>query len=113
MTLHDSRVRLQHMLESAEQACSLVEGKSRPILDEDNVLSLAVVRLLEIIGEAANHIPEDIQTKFPDIPWANIISLRNRLVHGYDSIDTEILWQVLSHDLPILIQNLRSLISTL
>ncbi len=113
MTRHENLVRLQHMLESAEEACSLLAGKSRSTLEEDRVLSLAIVRLLEILGEAANHVSEDIQNKYPDIPWANIIGLRNRLIHGYDSVDFEILWQILSQDLPALLPNLRIMISTL
>jgi uncharacterized protein with HEPN domain len=55
------------------------------------MLALATVRLMEIIGEAANRIPHEERSKYPEIPWNQIISLRNRLIHGYDAIDYEIL----------------------
>ena len=76
------RIRLLHMLEHAREAVQLVEGRARTELDENRVLSLALVRLLEIIGEAAAGVSEESRSKFPGIPWAEIVGLRNRLIHG-------------------------------
>jgi uncharacterized protein with HEPN domain len=98
------------MLDHAREAVALVQGKRRVDLDSDRLLNLALVRLLEIIGEAANRIPE--QARYPQIPWPQIVSLRNRLIHGYDSVDFDILWQIVTEDLPPLIASLEGIVSS-
>jgi uncharacterized protein with HEPN domain len=95
------------MLDHALEAVAMVEGKTRGNLDKDRKLNLALVRLLEIIGEAATRIPKEDQTHYSDIPWSEIVSLRNRLIHGYDTVDFDILWQIMNHDLPELIKALK------
>ncbi len=100
------RIRLLHMLEHAREAIRLVEGRSRRDLDTDRVLSLALVRLLEIVGEAAANVSLEARTEHPTIPWSEIVGLRNRLIHGYDSVDLEILWRIIESDLPALVRNL-------
>ena len=102
------RVRLLHMLEHAREAIQLIEGRSRRDLDTDRVLSLALVRLLEIVGEAAAKVSPDARTKYSAVPWSEIVGLRNRLIHGYDSVDLEILWRIIESDLPALVGNLSS-----
>jgi uncharacterized protein with HEPN domain len=69
------------MLDHAREAMTLVQGKTRADLDADRLLNLALLRLLEIIGEAANRIPEEEQVRHPAIPWPQTVSLRNRLIH--------------------------------
>ena len=98
------------MLDSAKEALSLIEGKDRGCLDSDRLLGLALVRLLEVLGEAAGRIAKDYRSKHPQIPWMQIIGLRNRLIHGYDSVDMDILWNIVSKDLPPLIFNLEKII---
>jgi uncharacterized protein with HEPN domain len=71
----------------------MVRGKTRPDLDRDRLLNLALVRLLEIVGEAASRMPQEERARHPEIPWSDIVSLRNRLIHGYDEVDFDILWQ--------------------
>ena len=105
-------VRFRHILDHAREALDLVEGKSRADLDADRKLNLALVRLLEIVGEAAGRIPPAIYEKYPDVPWHEIISLRNRLIHGYDSVDFDILWQIVKNDLPPLIEKFEKIISS-
>ncbi len=105
-------IRLKHMLDYAGEAVDLIKGKTRADLDSDRLLGLALVRLMEIIGEAARRVSPECQLQHPSIPWAQIISLRNRLIHGYDSVDMDILWEILTRDLPILIQNLEKILST-
>jgi|SRR5579859_4257171 len=73
-------------------------------------LNLALVRLLEVVGEAASRTPTDERTQYPDIPWTQIVGLRNRLIHGYDSVDFDILWQIVTHDLPPLIAALEQIV---
>jgi uncharacterized protein with HEPN domain len=105
------RVRLDHMLEHAREAITLTRGKSRADLDRDRVLSLALVRLLEIVGEAAGRVSEEVHARHPEIPWPEIIGLRNRLVHGYDAGDYDILWQIINDDLPALVTMVETALS--
>lgn len=100
---------LRHMLDHSREVLALVQKRRRRELDEDRVLSLALVRLLEIIGEAENRISEDLRNRHPEIPWAQIISLRNRLIHGYDSVDMDILWEILQKDIPSLAAQLQKI----
>ncbi len=86
----------------------MVRGKTRADLDTDRKLNLALVRLLEIIGEAAGRISKEDRDRHSNIPWAEIVGLRNRLIHGYDEVDFDILWQIVTTDLPPLIRNLEN-----
>ena len=76
-------------------------------MDRDRLLELALVRLLEIVGEAASRVPGEDCARYPEIPWPQIVSLRNRLIHGYDAVDLDILWQITEYDLPPLIAALE------
>ena len=105
-----SAVRLRHMLDHAREAVSMVGGKTRADLDTDRQLNLALVRLLEIIGEAAGRISKEDRDLYSNIPWPEIVGLRNRLIHGYDEVDFDILWQIVTRDLPPLIKNLEKLV---
>ena len=91
------------MIDRAREALEMVEGRTRADLDRDRQLELSLVRLLEVIGEAANRVPRDVQARYPDIAWPEIIGLRNRLIHGYDSVDLDIVWQTVREDLAPLI----------
>lgn len=90
----------------------LVRGRPRADLDADHVLELALTRLLEIIGEAANRVSEDMQQQHPEIPWRQITGLRHRLIHGYDAVDLDILWDIVQYDLPPLIATLEEILQT-
>lgn len=103
-------VSLSQMRDAAQEALMLTHGRGRADLDADRMYSLAIVRLLEILGEAANRIPRESQAQYPAIPWPQIISLRNRLIHAYDQIDFDILWQILTRDLPPLCDELERMI---
>ena len=105
----DDSVRLRHMLDSAREAVELIHGKSRADLDTNRVLSLALVRLLEIVGEAASKVTTATREQTPDISWSQIVSLRHRLIHGYDTINMDILWKILTDDLPALIGQLQKI----
>jgi uncharacterized protein with HEPN domain len=105
------RVRLGHMLDHSREAITLSRGKTRVGLDNDRVLSLALVRLLEIVGEAAGRVSGEARAHHPEIPWPQIIGLRNRLVHGYDAVDYDILWQIITDDLPGLVDILETVLS--
>ncbi len=100
-------VRMRHMLDAATKAVSFVAGKSRTDLDTDEKLALALVRLVEIIGEAASKVSTETQNQFAMIEWRDIIGTRNRLIHAYDSVNLDILWQITRGDLPSLINKLQ------
>lgn len=105
----DDSVRINHMLEAARKAVKLIKGKSRHALDEDETLALAITRLLEIIGEAANGVSDSIHLAHPNIAWKEIIGARNHLIHGYFDVDYDIIWQILTSDLPPLISALEKI----
>ena len=90
MSKLDDDTRLRHMLDAAEQAQSFMQGRNREDLDDDSMLLLAVVKAIEIIGEAAAKVTRERQVATPQIPWPQIISMRNRLTNAYFDIDTEI-----------------------
>lgn len=110
MSGNDPLQPLRHMLDSAEEALSLIQGKTRKDLDDDRLLNLSLVRLLEIVGEAANRVSEEERLKYRSIPWQEIVGLRNRLIHGYDSVDMTIVWQILTRDLPPLVKELKRIL---
>lgn len=110
MTQHDSTARLGHMLRAAADAAEMADGASRNELDSDQKLRFALVHLLMIIGEAASRIPADDRQRFPAIPWAQVVGLRNRIVHGYFDVDLDIVWQIVEHDLPPLIAQLERIL---
>jgi len=111
MSDRDPTLTLQQILSHAKEALALARGKSRASLDDDRLLQLALVRLLEIIGEGASRVPDSLRAQCPQIPWKEIVSARNRLIHSYDSVDYDIVWQVVATDLPPLVAELEQLLS--
>ena len=100
MAKHDDQVTLRQMRDAARKALIIAKGHLRPDLDEDWVGTLALMQLLQIIGEAARRVSDRFRQDHPEIAWAQIIGLRNRLIHGYDTVDLDRLWQVMTTDLP-------------
>lgn len=106
MSRRDPYVALRHMRDHAREAVEYSRGRSRADLDNDRLLNLALVRLVEIVGEAAARVPQAMREQLGEIPWPAIVGMRNRLVHGYDTINFDILWTILTTDLPPLIEEL-------
>lgn len=104
-------IRLRHMLEAAEEATSFAAGASLETLAVDRKLSLALVKSIEIIGEAASHVSKECQIGHTDIPWAKIIGMRNRLIHAYFDIDLKVLLQTVTKDIPPLLSQLKIICS--
>lgn len=105
------RIRLQHMLDAALKARQFISGRTRADLDSDEMLTLSLTRLLEILGEAAKAVPDEIKQQRPDIPWRQISGMRNRLIHGYYHVDLDIVWAIVTQDLPPLVEALQELLS--
>lgn len=110
MTQRSDQVSLRHMLDYSRKAVALIGGRVREDLASDEVLCLALTRIVEIVGEAATRVSLAEQQRHEQIPWPQIISLRNRLVHGYDAVDIEILWDIVQQDLPPLIESLQKIL---
>jgi len=101
------------MRDAAREAIGFAADRSREALDADRMLVLALVKALEIVGEAAGQVSEETRARVPDIPWADIAGMRNRLVHAYFDINLEIVWQTIRQDLPPLVEKLESAIHAL
>ncbi len=103
------RFYLDDMIAFAEKVIAYTHG-----LDQDGFVSSslnydATLRNLELIGEAATHLPNDVRQANPQIPWRLIIATRNRLIHGYLGIDNDTLWSVIQSDVPVLLPHLHEL----
>ncbi|MBI4083788.1 MAG: DUF86 domain-containing protein [Candidatus Lambdaproteobacteria bacterium] len=110
MTRHDPTVRLRHIRDFAREALELLEGKTKAELQRNRVLQLAVTRLVEVIGEAAAQVTPEERARFPQLPWRKMIGMRNRLIHGYDVVDLDQLWDTVNDDLPALVDALVRLL---
>jgi len=104
------RIRLLHIRDHAREAVAIASLRARQDLDSDRLLNLALVRLLEIVGEAAARITEPTKKIVPTIPWSSIVGLRNRLIHGYDDVDFDVLWVIVREDLPLLVRELDAIL---
>jgi len=79
------------MLEHAREAVDMIEGKDRADLQRQRMLELSLIRLIEVIGEAAARVSPEGQVKYPSVPWPQVVGMRNRLIHGYDRVDLDVL----------------------
>jgi len=108
----NNQVRLRHMLDAAHRVIAFCQGESRESLEKDEKLQYALVKAIEIIGEAATQITPEFQVTTPQIPWPAIKGMRNRLIHAYFDIDLDILWNTATEAIPPLISELEKLISS-
>jgi uncharacterized protein with HEPN domain len=104
---------IRQMLDHAEEVRQLTANRMRGDLDTDRLLQLAATRLLEIVGEAGGRISASTRDALPQIQWTQIVALRNRLIHGYDAVDCDIMWQIIRQDIPSLIIALRAIVAQL
>lgn len=109
--LPEDRIRIQHMIEAAEAPLDFAEGKRPSDLEEDRMVLFAIIRAVEVVGEAAGRVSTETRERGNEIPWRAIISMRNRLVHGYFDIDVEIVWKTVKEELPVLVAQLKTLLS--
>lgn len=105
-------IRLKHMLEAAHTCMHFSAGKKRIDFEKDQMLSFAVIRALEIFGEAASRISSEFQIANPHIPWRAIVGMRNRLIHVYFDIDFDAVWEAISSEIPKIIPELAELLAT-
>lgn len=100
--------RVRHMIEAAESAMRFVKGRSRPDLDGDEMLRFALTRAIEILGEAASRVSPDGRAAIPEVPWADVVGMRNRLVHAYFDVNLDILWRTVDEAIPDLLARLNA-----
>lgn len=98
------------MRDHASEAVAIAGAHSRNDLDADRLLALGLTKIVEIIGEAANRVSPATQDAHPNIPWKQIVGTRNRLVHGYDEVDFDVLWRIVSVELPPLVEQLEAIL---
>lgn len=103
-------VRLQHMVDAANEALSFIADRSRTELETDRALALALVKSIEIVGEAASRVSRELRSQSPEIPWADIITMRNRLIHSYFDVNLDIVWQTVTFELPPLVARIQKLL---
>lgn len=109
MKRHD-RVRLRHMADAMDAAMRFVKGRNRSDLESDEMLLFALVRAIEIVGEAASKISDEARAEMPELPWASIVGMRHRLVHAYFEINRDILWTTVTEAVPPLAEHLKALL---
>lgn len=105
-------IRLQHMRDAAAEALQFAARKTRADLDHDRMLILAILKDLEIIGEAAGRVSREIKQCNPTVPWDEIVGMRNRLIHGYFDVNLDVVWETISHDLPELLADIDRVLGT-
>jgi uncharacterized protein with HEPN domain len=110
MSRREDAVSLRQMLDHVEEAAALAKDGSRANLESDRLLFLALLKLVEIVGEAANRVSAAKQAAHPEVPWRELIGTHHRLIHSYDSVDHDILWEIVSTDFPRLAPQIRLLI---
>ena len=103
------RFYLEDMIEFSLKVQSYTEGMNQAEFTANTLTYDATLRNLELIGEAATHIPGEIQSAHPDIPWRLIIATRNRLIHAYLGIDDDTIWSIVQDDIPALLTALQAL----
>jgi len=103
------RFYLDDMIGFAEKVVTYVEGFDQAQFVRSGLNYDAVLRNLELIGEAATHIPDAVREVYPQIPWRQLVATRNRLIHGYLGIDNDVLWSIIQDDVPLLLAELEDL----
>ena len=104
----DDRIRIRHMIDAARDALSFIAAREREDLDTDRMLALALVRSIEIVGEAGAMISPQGRAQIPNVPWREIVAMRNRLIHAYFDVNLDVVWETVRNDLPPLISVLET-----
>jgi len=107
----NDNVRIHHILDAAREAVAFSQGRSRANLDSNRKLNLSLVRLLEIIGEAAKGISPQFRESHSDLPWKSMVGMRDRLIHGYFDVNLDVVWETVTEDLPSLVAKLEKILA--
>ena len=107
MAHNEDSVYIGHMLDMTRRAITALQRKNRADYDADDILRMGLTHLVQVIGEAARKVSAEFQQTHPEIPWRQIIGMRHRIVHDYMRVDEDVLWEVVSNDLPALLPHLE------
>jgi uncharacterized protein with HEPN domain len=105
----DDRLTARQMLATVAHIRAMVRGRSRASFEDDDVRQLALLHLIQVLGEAASRTSAAFREAHPEIPWSHVIGMRNRIVHGYDDVDPDIVWRVATEDVEPLLATLERL----
>jgi uncharacterized protein with HEPN domain len=108
MSDRDDRLPMHQMLEHAREAVEMIRGRPRAELGTNRMLQLALVHLVQVVGEAGTRVSREGQARHPDVPWSQAIGTRNRMVHGYDY---DVVWDTIAGDFPGLVAALEQALS--
>jgi uncharacterized protein with HEPN domain len=98
------------MRDACLEALSFVKEKSRSHLNDDRMLVLSLVKCIEIVGEAASRVSDDMKSEHSDIPWREITGMRNRLIHAYFDVDLDVVWKTVNDELPGLVKKIEPIV---
>lgn len=107
------RDHLDDIVQEARKALAFVEGMDYETFQRDDKTAYAVVRALEIVGEATKRIPPETRDRFPEIPWRSMAGIRDKLIHDYVSVNLEVVWNTVMEDLPPLIPRIQRVLDTM
>ena len=108
--MRDYRLYLKDILSAIESIERFVEGMSQESFTADDKTSSAVIRKLEVIGEAARHIPDDIRAAHPQVPWSEMAGMRDRLIHAYFGVDYGLVWETIKERIPLVKPLIQSIL---
>ena len=102
---------VEDILDAMDKAEVLVEGFTYHAFEEDFRTNFAVIRALEIIGEATKRLPISVRDQYPEIPWTGMAGMRDRIIHGYDTVDLQIVWDVVKQDIPAIKPQIQQILA--
>lgn len=108
--LNEDKIRVLHILDEANEACKFADGISFEEFVNDGKTVRAIIRSIEIVGEAASKLSMEFRNEHSNIPWQKIIGMRNRLIHVYFDIDHAVIWKTVKENLPHLIQQIQNIL---
>ena len=103
----DDSVYLRHIIDALLQIERYTDGVTHEEFLSNSLLQDGVIRQLEVMGEAARNLSEDLRNEYPKIPWRQMISLRNRMIHAYFNVNLQIIWEIIQGDIPNLKQETK------
>lgn len=106
----DDRLTLAQMLDTVRRIRSFVRGVERQSFESDEIRQLAVLHLIQVLGEAASRVSAALRAAHPELPWTEMVGMRNRIVHGYDHVDPDIVWRVATADVEPVLAALERLV---
>jgi uncharacterized protein with HEPN domain len=106
----DDRLTLGQMLDTVRRIRAVVRGQKRKTFEADDVRQLALLHLIQMLGEAASRVSAAFREAHPELPWGQMVGMRNRIVHGYDHVDPDVGWRVATEDVEPVLAALERLV---